>query len=256
MAKGKLAASLSGIKLLFREPGVFLRKVCDIFRQTSRIIRPVRADYQSRFDMDLRQWIRYHHKNIVFDQCSWMGVRALKNPLDAWIYQEIIYDVQPDVIVEIGSANGGSTLFFAHLLDCLGKGTVVSIDINRTDYKVSHERIIEVTGDSSSEEVVGKVKDLCSGKSVLVIHDGGHRKEQVLRDLASYSELVSLNSYFIVEDGVVDLFKPGDGVGQWYEGPLKAVEQFISERSDFIVDIERERYILTYNPKGFLKRIR
>ena len=60
-----------------------------------------------------------------------MGVRAIKNPFDCWIYQEIITEIRPDVIVEIGSAAGGSTLYLAHLLDLLGHGSVVSIDINR-----------------------------------------------------------------------------------------------------------------------------
>jgi len=184
-----------------------------------------------------------------------MGVRALKNPLDAWIYQEIIYEVQPDIIIEIGTLEGGSTLYFAHLLDLLGKGRVISIDIDRTNYHVQHERIVALTGDSSSPEIISKVSELCEGKSVLVVHDGDHRKEQVLKDLRHYSKFVSLNSYFIVEDGIVDLFKPGDGIGEEGGWALEAAEQFISENPGFVVDTERERYILTYNPRGFLKRI-
>jgi cephalosporin hydroxylase len=185
-----------------------------------------------------------------------MGVRALKSPFDAWIYQEIIYEVKPDIIIEIGSAEGGSTLYFANLFDLLGKGQVISIDIDRTNFKVKHDRIVIITGDCSSQEVAGKVSQLCQGKKVLVIHDGDHSKDAVLRDLAIYSKLVSVSSYLIVEDGIVDLFKPGDGMGQLYEGPLKAVDEFLRSNTDFIVDMERERYLLTYNPRGFLKRIR
>ena len=185
-----------------------------------------------------------------------MGVHTIKNPLDAWIYQEIIYDVQPDVIIEIGSFEGGSTLYFAHLLDILGKGMVISIDIQRKIYNVEHNRIVVITGDSSSQEVILKVSELSTGKSVLIIHDGDHHKEQVLSDLQNYSKFVSLNSYFIVEDGIIDLFKPGDGIGSHREGPLAAAEQFLGKNRDFIADTERERYILTYNPRGFLKRIR
>jgi cephalosporin hydroxylase len=185
-----------------------------------------------------------------------MGVRALKNPFDAWICQEIIYNVQPDVIIEIGSASGGSTLYLANLLDILGKGMVISIDIDRSTYCVEHNRIVVLTGDSSSQEIIAKTTELCRGKSVLILHDGDHHEQQVLRDLRSYSKLVSVNSYFIVEDSIVDLFEPGDSIGQYYEGPLKAIEQFVSENSDFVIDKECERYILTYNPKGFLMRIR
>lgn len=184
-----------------------------------------------------------------------MGVRALKNPLDAWVYQEIIHDVKPDVIVEIGSYEGGSTLFFANMLDLLGHGTVISIDIDRSKYRVNHERIVAITGDSSAPDTIARVIELCRGRAVLVVHDGNHNKEQVLRDLQAYSKLVSVGSYFIVEDGIVDLFDPGDGIGQQKEGPLLAVEEFLRGNSNFVADLERERYILTYNPRGFLRRV-
>ena len=185
-----------------------------------------------------------------------MGVRAIKNPLDAWIYQEIIYEVKPDIIVEIGSAEGGATLFLANILDFIGNGKVVSVDIDRTNYTVKHDRIIEITGDSRSPQVFKKVSDLCNGKKVLVIQDGDHRKDGVLADLRDYSRLVTVGSYFIVEDGIIDLFRSGDGIGMSEDGPLKATEQFLSENSKFEVDTTRERYILTYNPRGFLRRVK
>jgi len=212
--------------------------------------------YRRRFGMKLRRWLLYHQKEIVFDKCRWMGVPAMKNPFDAWIYQEIIHNVRPDVIVEIGSAEGGSTLYFAHLLDLLGKGCVVSVDVDRSRYAVRHPRIIVVTGDSSSPEVFDAVRRQCAGKTVLVVHDGDHHKEQVLKDLEQYAPLVTINSYFIVEDGLIDLFRPGDGMGVWFPGPLAAVQEFVRCRPDFVVDTECERYILTYNPRGYLKKVR
>jgi cephalosporin hydroxylase len=220
------------------------------------IFHPTRKDYRKRFKMNLAQWLLYHQKNIVFEKCHWMGVRTLKNPLDVWIYQEIIHEVKPDIIIEIGSAEGGSTLYFANLLDLLGKGKVISIDIDRTKFNIKHDRVFMLTGDSSSPEISRKVSEMCRSKIVMVIHDGGHSKQQVLKDLEAYSNLVSLNGYFIVEDGIVDLFSPGDGMGLPEEGPLAAVEEFLISHKEFAVDVERERYILTYNPKGFLKRIR
>lgn len=240
---------LWGIRLLMRSPREFCQKAY-------RFLRPMRKEYRGRFRMSLSQWLLYHQRNIHYDKCYWMGVRALKNPLDAWIYQEIIYEVKPDVVIEIGSAEGGSTLYLAHLLDLLGRGIVISIDIDRTNYHVVHSRIITITGDSSSSETVAKVSELCSGKSVLVVHDADHSKEQVLKDLRIYSGFVSINSYFIVEDSIIDLFRPKDGIGDFEDGPLPAIEEFLGSDSDFIVDAGRERYILTYNPKGFLKRVR
>jgi cephalosporin hydroxylase len=67
---------------------------------------------------------------------------------------------------------------------------------------------------------------------------------------------VSVGSYLIVEDGVMDLFRPGDGIGTFAPGPLWAIERFVRENTDFVVDQARERYLMTYNPKGFLKRVR
>ena len=214
-----------------------------------------RKSYQERYSMSLREWLIYHQREIVFTKVSWMGTRILKNPLDAWIYQEIIHEVQPDVIVEIGSRYGGGTKYFADLLDILGKGMVISIDIDRSVYNLDHERVKVLTGNSSDQKIISEVADLCRGKAVLVIQDGDHRRKQALEDLENYSKFVSINSYFIMEDGIVDLFHHGDGLGFQEEGPLAAVEEFLSRNSHFVIDSSRERYILTYNPKGFLKRI-
>jgi len=238
-------------RLFTRDPRAFFKKLY-------RTFRPMRKDYRKRFSMKLSQWLLRHNREMAFYRCHWMGVFIGKMPIDAWVYQEIVYDVQPDIIVEIGSYAGGSTLYFAHLLDLLGKGTVISIDIDRTEYCVKHDRIIVITGDSASREIIAEVSELCRGKSVLVVQDADHRKEKVLKDLEDYSRLVSVGSYFIVEDSIVDLFKARHGLWDFGDepGPLAAVEQFISENHDFVVDTERERYILTYNPRGFLKRIR
>jgi cephalosporin hydroxylase len=214
------------------------------------------AIYRRRFRLTVRQWLLYHHHSIIFNQPSWMGVPIFKSPLDIWIYQEIIHQVQPDIIIEIGSAVGGSTLYLAHLLDLLGKGTVVSIDIDRSTFQAKHPRIIPITGNSSSPEVVAQVAALAKGKRGLVIHDGDHHKEQVLADLRLYADFVSIGSYLIVEDGIVDLFKPEEMTWVQAKGPLAAVEEFTKEASNFVIDLERERYLITYNPRGYLRRIR
>jgi len=216
-----------------------------------------RKSYQQKYEMSLREWLIYHQKEIVFDRVTWMGTKTWKNILDLWIYQEIIYEIQPDVIVEIGSRYGGSTKYFANLSDLLNKGTVISIDTDRSVYDLEHKRVITLTGTSSDPGIISQVAELCRDKIALVIQDGDHSRKQVLEDLENYSEFVSLNSYFIVEDGIVDLFHYGDGLGFQEDtpGPLAAVEEFLEHHPQFIVDSERERYLLTYNPKGFLKRI-
>ncbi|PDW03893.1 CmcI family methyltransferase [Candidatus Viridilinea mediisalina] len=236
-------------KLLLRQPRTFVQYV-------AKVLQPTQRFYRRRFAQSLEDWLAYHQRQVVFEQCSWMGVKTLKNPLDVWVYQEIVHRVQPDVIVEIGSAAGGSTLYFAQLCDLLGKGAVISIDIDRSNYHVSHPRITTLTGHSSSPELVAQVYERCVGKTTLVIHDGDHHKPQVLRDLRAYADLVSLHSYLIVEDGIVDLFRLRDGFWGLKDGPLAAVEVFLREDPRFAVDHACERYLLTYNPRGYLKRIR
>lgn len=212
--------------------------------------------YHRRFGLTIRQWLLYHQHSIIFNKPTWMGVPIFKSPLDIWIYQEIIHEVKPDVIIEIGSAVGGSTLYLAHLLDLLGKGTVISIDIDRSTFQAQHPRIIPITGNSSAPEVVAQVAELANGKRGLVIHDGDHHREQVLADLNLYAGFVAVGSYLIVEDGIVDLFKPKEMTWEHAKGPLAAIEDFTKERTDFMIDLERERYLITYNPRGYLKRVR
>lgn len=235
--------------LLWRDPAEFRRRA-------RRKYLPMRKDYRKRFEMTLGEWMLYHQTQIVFDQCTWMGVKALKNPLDAWIYQEIIYEVKPDVIVELGSMWGGSTLYLANLLDLLDHGLVISVDMDRSRFSAKHERIRVLTGSTTDPAIITQVSALCEGKRVLVIHDAAHDKPTVLTDLRNYGKLVSVGSYLIVEDGFGDLFRPGTPVGTAEDGPLPAVEEFVGGHPEFVIDQSRERYLLTTNPLGFLKRVR
>ncbi len=246
---------IKAVNTLLKRTRLLAKNPRRFFKEAHRYLRPAPGDYRKWSSMSLRDWLIYHQKDVVFKKSYWMGKKAFKNPLDAWVYQEMLYEIKPDMIIEIGSAEGGSTLYFANLLDLIGKGNIISIDIDRSRFDCKHRRVIALTGDSSSPEMREKVSRLCRGKKVLAIHDGDHSREGVLKDLRSYWDLVSVSSYFIVEDGIVDLFKPGDGLGTYVDGPYAAVNDFLKENRNFTVDKERERYIMTYNPKGFLKRI-
>jgi cephalosporin hydroxylase len=204
--------------------------------------------------MRLVDWVLYHQGTIVFERCTWMGTRMLKSPLDAWIHQEIIHETQPEVIVELGSAHGGSTLYLAHLLDLIGgEGAVVSVDIARERYTAEHERIEVVTGATADEHVIAQVRSLCEGRRTMVIHDADHREPAVLEDLRNYAPLVSPGCYFVVEDGIADVIPHRMG-GQREGGPLAAADRFLRESAEFERDHERERYLVTYNPGGYLRR--
>ncbi len=183
--------------------------------------------------------------------------------MHAWIYQEIIYEVKPDIIVEIGNKSGGSTLFLASILQLLGHGEVLAIDVNHEGFTAFHPRIGLITGACSDEGIIAQVKDKCVGKRVLIIHDAEHTRDAVLRDLRNYAPLVSPGSYFIVEDSIqgVPGFCPdserlhGPFLLPDIDTPLQGIKTFLRENKDFYVDVSRERYILTANYRGFLRRI-
>lgn len=222
-----------------------------------------------RADMTLREWSFYHSASILGVphseedergpiRMTYFGIPMRKNPLDLWVCHEIIHEVKPDLIIEIGSAHGGSTLWLAHQLDLLGNpdAKVLSLDINRDPYVASHPRIIEFTGDSSSPEIVEQVRPhAAAAKTVLALHDGAHWADYVIRDLRAYGDMVTPGSYFIVEDGLGDLKKTW-GMSQYDDtgGPLNATLEFLDERADYEIDYERERYLLTQNNLGFLRR--
>ena len=235
-------------KLLAENPRLFVQKL-------ATWLKPMRKDYRGRWDRGLRRWLIRYHTGILFDKVTWMGLPAWKNVLDAWVYQEIIHEVRPEVIIEIGNAQGGSTLYLANLLDLVGAGDVIAVDIDHSQFQARHPRITPVTGDSLAPQTLARVEALARGRQGLVIHDGDHNREHVLADLKAYAKFVQVGSYFIVEDTIIDLFRAGDGLGS-VNGPLGAVEQFVREDSRFQIDAEREAFVLTFNPRGYLRRAR
>jgi cephalosporin hydroxylase len=183
----------------------------------------------------------------------WMGVPIWKCPLDMWIYQEILFDVRPDVIVETGTAFGGSALFLANVCDLLGKGKVVTVDIQNRPNRPRHERIQYISGSSTADDVVEQVHRDIDGGKVLVILDSDHSKGHVLEELMIYSRFVQEGSYVIVEDSNVN----GHPVmPEFGPGPMEAIQDFLKENQDFVVDESKEKFYMTFNPRGYLKKVR
>lgn len=184
----------------------------------------------------------------------WMGIPVLKCPLDLWLYQEIIYRIKPDFIIETGTAHGGSALYLAHLLDILGNGKVITIDINSTEngWKIpEHPRIEYLFGDSVSQNIILNVFHQCHGKKVLAILDSDHKKEHVLKELSLYSHLIPVGSYVIVEDTNIN----GNPVGKDFgEGPREAVLEFMKDNKEFAVDVSMGKFFMSFNPFGYLIR--
>ena len=189
----------------------------------------------------------------IMEECRYHGIPTMKNPLDFWVYQEIIWETRPDFIIEVGNLYGGSTLALAHICDAVGAGQVIGVDTNHANihkFVKAHPRIGLITGDAC--QVVPQVKGrLSAARSVLIIDDSVHSYEHTLNVLQAYAEFVTVDNYFIVEDGICH---HGLDVGP-KPGPYEAVDAFIRANRNFIVDRKKENFGITWNPKGYLKRI-
>lgn len=195
----------------------------------------------------------YGNEKRTWGDTRWLGTPVLKCPLDLWIYQEILHEVRPDVLIECGTASGGSTLYFASLMDLLGKGRVISIDISPYEKRPKHDRITYLEGSSTAPETLAKVKEgIAPTDTVMVVLDSDHSKAHVLKELRLYSPLVSTNSYLAVEDSNQNGHPVSHDSGP---GPMEAIQEFLAESKNFQVDASREKFYLTFNPSGYLKRI-
>jgi cephalosporin hydroxylase len=193
------------------------------------------------------------HKRTV-GNTFWRGVQASKCPLDLWIYQEILHERRPDVVVETGTFFGGSAYFMASIFDLLGGGRVITIDLKkrRPERLPQHPRIDYRNGSSVDPDVVAGVREsIHAEERVMVVLDSNHHYEHVLAELRAYAPLVTEGDYLIVEDSNVNghPIRPDFG-----PGPMEAVDDFLAECGDFEIDRTREKFYMTFNPRGYLRR--
>lgn len=194
-----------------------------------------------------------YFRSGAFEHTHWMGHKAAKCPMDMWAYAELMHALQTDLVIETGTWHGGSALFFAHMLDIMGRGKVVSVDIALPDTLPRHDRIEYIKGSSTSEAVLETIGERAAqARSVLVILDSDHHADYKLKELDAYAGFVTPGSYMIAEDSCFDYYPAWQEFGP---GPATAVRNFLSGRSDFVVDRTPERHLLSFAPEGFLKRV-
>ncbi|MFT7668023.1 MAG: cephalosporin hydroxylase [Planctomycetota bacterium] len=199
---------------------------------------------------------------------SWMGRPIIQFPQDMIAMQEIFWKVQPDLVIETGIAHGGSLVFYASLLELIGKGRVLGIDIDIRDHnRVEIEkhpmagRIDMIQGSAIDDGIAREVAEHAkSAETVLVVLDSNHTHAHVKRELELYSPLVSVGSYCVVFDTVVEDMPPGSFPGRpWDIGdnPKTAVHEFIETNDQFEIDAAiHEKLLITVAPDGYLKRVR
>jgi cephalosporin hydroxylase len=199
------------------------------------------------------QCLYFYWANRTWWDTYWLGVPVQKCPLDLWVYQEILQEVRPSLIIETGTARGGSALFLSSMCDLLGRGRIVSIDIQAMEPRPEHPRVTYLTGSSTASEIVQRVHGhVRADDTVLVILDSNHSSSHVREELASYSSFVTPGSYLIVEDTNLN----GHPVAPFFgPGPMEAVKSFLEHDRRFVVDRGREKFFMTFNPKGFLRRV-
>jgi cephalosporin hydroxylase len=204
-------------------------------------------------DMPLREVLNIMQGRIL-KESSYFGIKTLKSPVDFWVYQEIIFETKPDFIIEIGNFHGGSTLALAHLCDSIGHGHVIGLDIVHDKIPAivrAHPRITLIEGDAcASFPLVRKL--VGEAGSVLVIEDSSHTFSNTVDVLETYCVLVKPDGYLIVEDSICH---HGLDVGP-NPGPFEAIAAFGVTNKDFEIDRSRESFLVTWNPKGYLKRVR
>lgn len=193
-----------------------------------------------------------YFRSQVFNQTEWMGVKVAKCPMDMWVYQELMFRLNTDLVIETGTWMGGSALYFAHLFDLMGRGRVLTVDIEQQPGLPRHDRIEYLHGSSLDDRIVERLTEASqAARSVLVILDSDHRKDHKLAELQRYAPMVSPGSYLIAEDSCFDYFPAWPEFGA---GPASAVREFMRNNLEFEIDRQQERHLLTFAPIGFLRR--
>lgn len=216
-----------------------------------------------------QQWLKVGWNQKYSYSFTWLGRPIIQLPEDMMRIQEVIYRLQPSVIVETGIAHGGSLIFYATLCHALGKGRVIGVDIdirpgNRHALEqhplISYIRLIE--GSSTHPDTVARVKACINPEdSVLVVLDSNHSYQHVMNELNTYAVLVTPASYLVVTDGIMrDLYDVPTGQTSWEaDNPARAAEDFVATHSGFVLetptrlfDESKSHHDVTYWPSAWL----
>jgi cephalosporin hydroxylase len=194
-----------------------------------------------------------YYNSRIWENTFWHGHQILKCPMDMWIYQELIWKIKPDYIIETGTFRGGSALYLAHLFDLQGQGEVITIDVMERPNRPEHDRIHYLIGSSSDAEIFSQVQSMIGeNKKVMVVLDSDHSRDHVFKEMQLWHGMVSQDSYMIVEDSNVNGYPVRPDFGP---GPMEAISDFLQTNNMFKIDISQEKFLMTQNPRGYLKKI-
>lgn len=201
---------------------------------------------------------------------SWMGVPIIQMPADVMATQEVIWSTKPDIIIETGVARGGSVLFMASLLEVIGNGQVIGVDVDIRSHNresiVNHpmsKRVTLIEGGSVDEDTLARVRaEIPPNAKVMVVLDSDHSRDHVLQECRAYGPLVTPGCYLVVADTVVghmsEETSPKKRSKQWFKGnePLAALSDYLSEVDCFEVDeVINGKLVLSSSPGGYVKKL-
>lgn len=212
------------------------------------------------------EWVKAAAKNKLSYEVDWLGIPVIQTPEDLVLVQELIFKIKPDFIVETGIAHGGGLIFYASLLELMGKGKVIGIDIEIRDHNrkaiEAHplfKRIELIEASSVDSGTIETLREkIPQGSKVLVFLDSDHTKNHVLRELELYHEFVSPGSYIVVFDTITSLLAAVGIADKKYinNTPMEAVKEFLVKNDSFVIDKEFNKLFVSYSPDGYLKKIK
>lgn len=210
------------------------------------------ADREALTDAFHRLW--YDLADETWRNTRWEGQRVLKSPFDLWIYQELIWRVRPTILIETGTRFGGSAYYFASILDRVGHGRVLTVDVDPIEPLPVHPRVEYLRGSSVDPAVIDMISATIGPDDVVMVSlDSDHTHEHVLAELEAFAPMVTVGSYVIVEDTNIGGHPVRVDLGP---GPMKAVDEFFPLHPEFENDPLAERYLMTFHPRGFWRRVR
>jgi len=189
-----------------------------------------------------------------WDHSTWLGRRVLAAPTDLLALQEAITAIRPDWIVEVGADDGGRTLFLASICELIGAGRVLTVDDPLPDDRPRHPRVEYLRARAHSRPAHQRIRDAVGdGTTALVVLGSRSERHRTSAQFEGCAPLVPVGSYVVVTDTIVNGHPVWPAFGP---GPAEAVKKILSEHGEFVADPHMEKYSLTFNPGGFLKRIR
>jgi cephalosporin hydroxylase len=211
------------------------------------------------YSLAKRYYHLWYYNTGVWQQTTWMGVQTYKSPMDMWNYQEILFSLKPSVIIEFGTWQGGSALFFSSVMQQIGRPyVVVSVDIEAfriSEKTKSDPNIRLLTMSSAAPELKETLKDIREKNlgSAFAILDSDHSQQHVLAEMVNLRDILIAGDYLVVEDSNINGHPVAKSFGP---GPYEAIgEYFRKFPGDYDHDFDREKkFGFTFAPNGFLRR--